>query len=284
MATPMTPAQRIAALDKWKAAYSTPFSNWKTHNRDDETGKVFGPVHGLVVHHTGADDTSAQYLYSGETKLPGPLCQYAILPTGMVVLVGHGRANHAGGGDPAVLQHVIKEDYTGQLTTRYGEGDEGAADGNDSFYGVEIVYSGNHGMSAAQYAALLKLAAGICDFHGWTEKSVIGHYEWNTYKWDPGYAPNKHMDMSAVRSDIGRLLKAGPGGKEGPVVATKPQAYKDVWDTDAAVPPGGLATTENPTWAPMSILTGAYVLASRAARDSAATLELVKKIAAKVGV
>lgn len=232
MATPMTAAQVEAALKKWGITYKKPFADWATHNRDAATGKPFGPVNGFVWHHTGADNTSMGFLHNGTTALPGPLVQYAIDPTGVVQLIGHGRCNHAGGGDQAVLDHVIREDYTGQLVTHKGEGDPGAVDGNDHFYGVEIVYSGTHGMTATQYTAALKLSAAILDFHGWTEKSVIGHYEWNDQKWDPGYAPGKHMDMSAVRADIKRTLAAGPNPKPAPP-APKPTpaepTLKDVY-------------------------------------------------------
>lgn len=218
MATPMTASQIISQLNAWHVAHKEPFSDWKTHNREAATGKTFGPVHGVVVHHTGADDTSMAFLHNGTTALPGPLCQFSIDPQGIVNMIGWGRANHAGGGDPAVLDHVIKEDYTGQLTTHKGEGDPGAYDGNDVFYGIEIVYSGSHGMSGLQYKALTRLCAAICAFHKWTEKSVIGHYEWNDQKWDPGYKPGTHMDMSVVRKDIGTQIKAGAN----PVTTPKP--------------------------------------------------------------
>lgn len=261
MATPMTPAQIEAQLKRWGIRYLTPFSNWKTHNRDDETGKAFGPVHGMLWHHTGADNTTSKLLHDGISGLPGPLCQLSIDPQGNVVLIGWGRANHAGGGDPASLQHVIKEDYTGELKPKFGEGDSGAADGNDSFYGVEIVYSGSHGMTAAQYSTAVKLSAAIAEHHKWGARSFIGHFEWNKYKWDPGYAPGKHMDMNAVRSDIDRAIKAGPGGivttpvpgKD--VEASKPSAYKDVMETDAIPAPRNHPDyAENKFWTTESYL------------------------------
>ncbi|MES9522476.1 peptidoglycan recognition protein family protein [Streptomyces capoamus] len=212
MATSMTAAQVVAQLKKWGLRY-VEIPGWATHNREGHG--AWGPVNGFVWHHTGADVTdgkayAASTLYNGIAGLPGPLCHFSIGTDGTVYLVGWGRANHAGGGDPAVLAHVQAEDYTGQLhPTR---GNSNGVDGNAHFYGVEIQYSGSHEMSPAQYTAARKLSAAILDFHGWSERSVIGHGEWSSDKWDPGYAPGKIMAMPTVRADVKTTLAAGPGG------------------------------------------------------------------------
>ena len=210
MATPMTAAQVVAQLKKWGLKY-VEIPGWSTHNRN--TKGAWGPVNGFIWHHTGADvsdakDYAAGTLYKGLADLPGPLCHFSIGKDGTVYLVGWGRANHAGGGDPAVLQHVINEDYSGQL--RPTKGNANGVDGNAHFYGVEIQYSGSHEMSPAQYAAARRLSAAILDFHGWTERSVIAHGEWSNDKWDPGYAPSKIMAMPGVRADVKATLNAGP--------------------------------------------------------------------------
>lgn len=204
MATPMTPEQIQAQLKKWGVPFTPYKATWATHNREGHG--AWGPVNGFVWHHTGSDTDVRDYLWNGTSALPGPLCQFHIDSHGMVWLMGWGRANHAGGGDPAVLAHVVAEDYSGVLKPHYGEGDSGAVDGNARFYGVEIGYSGSHGMSAAQYSTALKLSAAILDFHKWSAKSVIGHGEWSDKKWDPGYAPGKMMDMNAVRNDVADVL------------------------------------------------------------------------------
>jgi len=210
MATPMTAVQAVAQLKKWGLRY-VEVPGWATHNRAGHG--AWGPVNGFIWHHTGADVTDARSyaagtLYKGLADLPGPLCHFSIGVDGTVYLVGWGRANHAGGGDPAVLAHVQAEDYTGQLhPTR---GNSNGVDGNAHFYGVEIQYSGSHEMTAAQYAAARRLSAAVLDFHGWSEKSVIGHGEWSSDKWDPGYAPNKIMAMPQVRADVKATRAAGP--------------------------------------------------------------------------
>lgn len=225
MATPMTAAQIVAQLKKWGISYKE-VKGWATHNRNAKG--AWGGVNGFIWHHTGADvapanaaSYAANTLYNGLATLPGPLCHFGLAPDGTVYLVGWGRANHAGGGDPVVLQHVINEDYSGQLKPTRGNAN--GTDGNAHFYGVEIMYSGSHAMTDAQYKTALKLSAAILDFHKWTEKSVIAHGEWSNDKWDPGYASGKIMDMTKVRSAVADTVKAGPK----PVVVTpKPTTPK----------------------------------------------------------
>jgi hypothetical protein len=278
MATPMTAAQIVAQLKKWGIKYkevTVGGVSWKNHNRNSVGS--WDQLNGFIWHHTGADvSNAASYaagtLWSGISGLPGPLCQFSIGTDGTVYLVGWGRANHAGGGDPVVLTKVQNENYTGQLKPT--KGNSNGVDGNRHFYGVEIQYSGSHKMTDAQYQAALKLSAAIIDFHGWTEKSCIAHGEWSSDKWDPGYASGKIMDMVKVRADIKATKAKGPGGTTTPTAPTpttpKPETpvvdkptpktdiYKQVWDLDAATPPAGHATPENPSWAPMSILKGIY--------------------------
>jgi len=256
MSNPMTAAELVAQLKKWNIPFKE-VKEWRTHNRAGHG--AWGPLNGFIWHHTGADTSdpsgyAAGTLYNGLSTLPGPLCHIGLAPDGTAYLVGWGRANHAGGGDPVVLQHVINEDYSGILKPHKGNSD--GVDGNARFYGMEIMYSGSHGMTASQYSMALKISAAILDFHDWSAKSVIAHGEWSDDKWDPGYAHGKMMDMNAVRNDIADVLEKGPKAST-PVVDTpdkKTASYKEVWETDAATPPKGHETKENPTWWPMSLL------------------------------
>ncbi|MET7382386.1 N-acetylmuramoyl-L-alanine amidase [Streptomyces sp. NPDC005526] len=210
MAAPMTATQVVGQLDKWRIAHAG-ISGWATHNRNHKG--PWGPVNGFVWHHTGVDVTDARayaagHLFSGDARLPGPLCHFSVGADGTVYLVGWGRTNHAGGGDPVVLRHVVEEDYTGQLHP--AKGDRDGVDGNAHFYGVEIQYSGSHPMAEAQYRTALRLSAAVLDFHGWSEKSVIAHGEWSKDKWDPGQARDTIMAMPQVRADVKATLAAGP--------------------------------------------------------------------------
>lgn len=224
MAKPIT-ASRILAIFKAAGIPHEGYKSWTNHNRGDR-GNGWSNLNGILVHHTGSDAADQrEYLRTGSSELPGPLCQIHIDRSGKAWLIGWGRANHAGGGDPAVLEKVISEEYTGVLKPKFHEGEAGAYDGNGRFYGIEIAYSGTHGMSANQYRTLLRICAAICKEHGWTAKSVIGHGEWSDWKWDPGYAKSTMMDMAAVRSDIQNVMTGKDEDANGEVdSAEKPPA------------------------------------------------------------
>lgn len=202
MATPMTADQQIAAFKHWGITYRET-AGWRTRNRNHKGD--WGPVNGLMVHHTGSDSPDqVALLRDGRSDLPGPLAQWGLAQDGVLWLIGNGRCNHAGLGDPDVLAAVISEKYGENPPTD----NQATVDGNSRFYGVEIWYSGTHGMSKAQYSTLLRLGVAVIHHHGWTEKSVIGHGEWQPGKWDPGYANGKMMSMNAIRNDIADV-KAG---------------------------------------------------------------------------
>ena len=120
---------------------------------------------------------------------------------GTVVLLGGGRANHAGLGSRMVLDHIMNEDYSGELTPG-----PDTVDGNRHLYGQETMYSGSRPMSKAAYASTLRVWAAICDAHGWTALSVVGHREWTRRKVDPG-----SFNLPRFRSQLATLLALGPG-------------------------------------------------------------------------
>jgi hypothetical protein len=218
----MTANQLRAALRKWKVPFVEETRDgiaWYNHNRNSRG--AWGPVNGVVIHHTGDDapDTAdLRVLWYGRTDLGGPLCLFALDDKGTQHLVGLGRTNHAGGGDPAVLKSVIGESYEKYPpATREHQGSTGAVDGNAKFYGQETMYSGLHGMTSAAYVTTVLTAAAICDFHNWSAKSVIGHREWSDWKVDPG-----SLDMAALRADIDAALEAGPGNWPTPPKPVEP--------------------------------------------------------------
>lgn len=223
------------------------YKNWADHNRGDR-GNGWSDLRGIGIHHTGSDAADQrELLRNGRDKLPGPLTQIHIDGHGKAWLIGWGRANHMGGGDPAVLQKVTSENYTGVLKPNFGEGDPGAADGNGHFYGIEIGYSGSHGMTANQYRTLLRICAVICRAHGWSAKSVIGHGEWSNDKWDPGYSRGKMMNMAAVRYDVQNVIDGKDKNADGepdtaPVPTPKPVPKNKTYTVkkgDTIVFPGG---------------------------------------------
>lgn len=219
MATPLTADQLLAALRAEGVAVHE-HAGWRTHNRAGHGG--WGPVNGSVVHHTGPYSTEAQilgYVWSGDANLPGPLCTGLIGKKGDVYLVGNGRANHAGGGDPKVLAAVVAENYGDYPpATHEHEGSAGAVDGNSHFYGWECVNRGDgkETWPTAQYVAMVKVQAAIIRAHrakgdnwGTKGKSIIGHLEWSDWKSDP-----KGVPMPKLRADVAACL-ALPAGKWG---------------------------------------------------------------------
>lgn len=205
MAPPMTPKQFTTLLDKWHIPWRPIKKDWATHNRNTK-GK-WGPVNGIMLHHTGSDDQTnmPNILWDGYEGLPGPLCHGGIDVFGTVLLAGWGRCNHAGLGDGDVLKLVASEKYNGVLKPRIAN-----VDGNSRFYGFEIMYSGLHSMSSAQLVTSTRLSAAICTYHGWKKQSVIGHGEWQPGKWDPGIKKGTMMDMSDVRLLVGDAITKGP--------------------------------------------------------------------------
>lgn len=201
MSKPLSADQLIAAFRKW----GVPFverPNWRTHNRNSKG--AWGPVNGLILHHTGDDapDTAdIRVLWDGRSDLPGPLCHWGMRDDGVAVMIGNGRANHAGLGSSLTLSKVVSENYQGSLVP--GPDD---TDGNTHFYGQETMYSGGHAMTDKAYKSTVLAFAAVCDAHGWSGKSCIGHREWTRTKWDPG-----SLDMAKFRDDVNAALKAGPG-------------------------------------------------------------------------
>ncbi|MFD4000837.1 peptidoglycan-binding protein [Streptomyces rubiginosohelvolus] len=174
--------------------------SWRTNNRNHK-GSI-GPMRGVMIHHTVTSGTasSVELCYNGHSALPGPLCHGVIAKDGTVYLVGHGRTNHAGLGDDDVLQAVIAE-------RDLPADNEANTDGNRHFYGFECVNlgDGKDPWPAAQLLAIERAAAALCRAHGWSERSVIGHLEWQPGKIDP-----RGFTMNSMRGRIGKRLDSKP--------------------------------------------------------------------------
>ncbi|RLU99276.1 N-acetylmuramoyl-L-alanine amidase [Streptomyces griseocarneus] len=196
MAPPMSANEFLAALRR-EGATVVEVDGWRNHNRAGHG--PWGPVNGVMIHHTASSgiDSSVRLCWNGYTSLPGPLCHGVIAKDGRIHLVGCGRANHAGGGDGEVLQAVIAEKRLPPV--RWAD-----TDGNVHFYGFECVNlgDGEDPWPEEQMLAIEQVAAAICRFHGWTERSVIGHLEWRPGKVDPvGFS------MDLLRERVGERLK-----------------------------------------------------------------------------
>lgn len=226
MSRPMTPEQWRRQMNKWKVpvAYR---KGWEGRGRPAYTGP-FIDVCGIMVHHTGSDVQSNDYIdflfVRGRADLPAPLCHGATGMNGITHMGATGRANHAGKGSSAVFKRVKNE--TVSLTKEEKPTNPQQEDGNRHFYGNEVMFDGGQPMTSKQYNGLVRWCAAVCDWHGWTGRSIIGHGEWTTAKWDPGMT-----DMARLRRDVDALLKKE--SKPDPVVVPPKPKPKLLFETEA---------------------------------------------------
>jgi hypothetical protein len=198
VAQPLTADQFLSVLKK-TGVRVVEHGSWRTHNRNHKGS--WGPVHGVMIHHTGPYSTEAamvELCRTGYSSLPGPLCHGVIDRSGTVHLVGYGRANHAGTGDDDVLRAVIAE-------TKLPPDNEASTDGNSAFYGFECINTGGgQAWPQAQLDTMHKVSAALCGAHAWKAASVIGHKEWQPGKPDPA-----GIDMADFRTAVGKILSGG---------------------------------------------------------------------------
>jgi len=195
MSAPLSATRVLSQLKAFRVNVKT-HGDWARHNRNHK-GK-WGPVHGVMIHHTVTKGTtsSLNIVTRGYPGLPGPLCHGMIDKDGTVHLVGWGRTNHAGLGDASVLRAVIAERALPRPRFQ-------TTDGNARFYGFECVNmgSGKDPWPEEQLDAIARASAAICKAHGWNERSVIGHLEWQTGKVDP-----RGFSMDSMRARVKKYL------------------------------------------------------------------------------
>lgn len=228
MSTPMTAQQFVDALKKEGLTVSEKYSGWRTHGRDSATGKTFGPVNGVVIHHTAGRD-SLSLVYNGTSALPGPLCHTHLAKSGTATMISAHRANHAGGFAQNAHDAVVAESSVHPRPST-----SEPVDGNDHYYGIEIenLGDGKDFYPQDQYDAAVNWAAAICRFHGWTANSVIGHKEGTTRKIDPkgpiGKAGGEMWDMDEFRKDVQAQINKGASKPATPSPAPAKPAAKVV--------------------------------------------------------
>ncbi|MFJ8163807.1 N-acetylmuramoyl-L-alanine amidase [Streptomyces sp. NPDC096136] len=209
MADPLSADAFLAAL-RAEGVNVVEHDGWRTHNRNHKG--PWGPVHGVVVHHTVSSGSASTVALcrDGYDELPGPLCHGVITKDGAFHLIGYGRTNHAGGGDPAVLQVVTDESY-GDRPPGPHFGNSDGTDGNRAFYGWECenLGDGRDPWPDVQLDTIERASAAVCRAHGWSAKSVIGHLEWSDDKSDPkGFTMPWMRDRIAAR--LGNTPTAPP--------------------------------------------------------------------------
>ncbi len=201
MATPPTAATfRQCLVDEGVSVVDV--GDWPNHNRAGHG--PWGPVNGVMIHHTVTRGTAntVTIVRDGYSSLPGPLCHGMIAKDGRVHLVGYGRANHAGLGDPDVLAAVIAE-------RRPPVDDEATVDGNRCFYGFECENLGDNvdPWPAAQIDAIVRVIAALCRHHGWGARSALRHLDWQPGKVDPR---GPGMDWEQILDRVTKRLGTTP--------------------------------------------------------------------------
>lgn len=243
MATPLSSSVLLGAL-KAEGVQVSERSGWITHNRNHKG--AWGPVHGVVIHHT-AGLSSLDFCWTGMTGLPGPLCHTHLAKDGVATMVGHGRANHAGGFAQNAHNAVLTESA---VHPRPDAAEP--VDGNAHYYGIEIenLGDGRDPYPAAQYEAAVRWAAAICRAHGWSCDSVIGHKEGTRRKIDPTFDMDVFRDAVAAR--LAHTADWNPGEEN--ELPTANEIANAVLNLDGEITIPG-ASASNPTYTLASTLT-----------------------------
>jgi hypothetical protein len=199
LSSPLSASAFLSAL-KGEDLTVVEVGDWRNHNRNAKG--PWGPVHGVMIHHTVTKGTAATVgiVQRGYSGLPGPLCHGMIAKDGRVHLVGYGRANHAGLGDDDVLRAVIAE-------AKPPTDDEANTDGNRHFYGFECenLGDGRDPWPDEQIEAIVRVGTAICRAHGWGARSLLRHLDWQPGKVDP-----KGLDWDDIVSRVAKRLGTKP--------------------------------------------------------------------------
>ena len=185
-----------------------PMAGWQNRGHGD-----FKDIRGVMVHHTGNRNATAESIRDGRPDLPGPLSNIHIATDGTVTIVAVGVCWHAGKGSYPWLPTDM---------------------GNWHLIGIECAHDGNEQWPDAQIIALRDTCAALAVKLEAPATRVIGHKEYAGAaqgKWDPG-----NMDMSWFRGEVAKDMRgfAFPGEHPpidpapGPIVA--PDYGKEVWD------------------------------------------------------
>ena len=173
--------------------------------RDRGRPGPFGPVKGVLVHHTGSNPKGGNAPDIGTVTqgrgppnpLAGPLAQLLLARDGTFHVIAAGRANHAGTG----FWH-------------------GIADGNAQMVGIEAENNGvDEDWPADQMDALARGCAAILLRVGSDSVMCAGHKEYATPR---GRKVDPDFDMAEFRERVAQIM-AGRGTAAAPAVKTDPR-------------------------------------------------------------
>ena len=208
---------RAALGDKLKA-----LPDWQNYGHGD-----FGPIWGVMIHHTGNARADAMSIRNGRPDLEGPLSNLHIAQDGTVTVVAAGVCWHAGAGS-----------YPGIPTNG----------GNQVLIGIECAWPRDTSITPAtqtrerwpdaEIISMRDTVAAILNKLGFAQDRVIAHKEYAGQaqgKWDPG-----NLDMAWFRREVkkaqrGDFKKAEPKTKQLPRDLTDRELLEDIWQQLLAI-------------------------------------------------
>ncbi|MFM9473944.1 peptidoglycan recognition protein family protein [Streptomyces scabiei] len=228
MAPPLSPSRLVAIL-KNEGVRIGEYPGWRERERDDETGKPFGPVRLVLNHHTVSRDSLRIVAETGYAGLPGPLAHIHLAKSGLATMCSAGRANHAG----LMAMNAFVSFRDEKSTHPAPAKSSGTVDGNDCSYGIEAENLGDNKdvWPRDQYDALVRINAAICREYGWKGDSCAGHKETSVEgKVDPrgpveGYGSRGRFDftMGQFRKDVDERLAHAASWSPGTTTPPKPK-------------------------------------------------------------
>lgn len=183
------------------------YPGWKDWGMGD-----FGTIQGVIWHHTGAANTSPEYIRNNPRLSNGLSSQFHTAPDGTQTILGAGIAWHAGRGS-----------HPGWPTN----------DANRVSLGFEMQHDGISPWPDVQLESTRLATAAILWFLGKraTTHTMLAHWEYSMNaqgKWDPGAGngkPGAVMNMNAQRDKVNWLIDnytrtGNPYGKPAPAPKT----------------------------------------------------------------
>lgn len=174
----------VREMQGWREQSAGPHGEW-------------GPVHGLVLHHSGS--AAVERSLEEVRRANRPRAHLLVDRIGSVWTVASGRAHHAGQGSAEVLQAVTSARRSGLPVAN-------TMDGDRFFYGVTAVHSGDvrDPWPEKQVAALVSVAVSLCREHRWLGgvPPVLGQWEWRR----GGRGPTG-LDMTQLRNAVAADLQ-----------------------------------------------------------------------------
>jgi len=163
-------------------------AGWENRGHGD-----FGDIWGVLWHHTGNSNATAESIRDGRPDLAGPVSNLHIAPDGTVTIVAVGVSWHAGEGS-----------YPGLPTNN----------ANNRLIGIECAWPTIHPDGSfdrgeiwpdAQIISMRDVAAALTSKLGYGAERNIGHKEWAGSaqgKWDPG-----NIDMDWFRGEVAKAMR-----------------------------------------------------------------------------